>query len=142
MNRFAVAAIFTCALLAGCATADKLNQIRIGMSKDQVVAIMGAPDSTSAQANMEYYTYYLENDSRYGGNQPYMIRFVDNKVESFGRFIQLYDAYTRPPATNIRQAPTVDLVSEIQKLKKLKDAGVLTEDEFQKAKAKLLSDSK
>jgi hypothetical protein len=36
----------------------------------------------------------------------------------------------------------VDLATEIRKLKELKDAGALTEDEFQKAKAKLLSDSK
>jgi hypothetical protein len=46
------------------------------------------------------------------------------------------------PVTIIRQAPPVDLATEIRKLKELKDAGALTEDEFQKAKAKLLSDSK
>jgi Short C-terminal domain/SmpA / OmlA family len=167
MNRYLITAIFACALLAGCATADRLNQIRIGMTKDQVVAIMGTPDSTSAQANMEYYTYYLLNESQYGRDQPYMIRFVDSKVESFGRFAQLFDAYNRPavgtpqagmaspqgammpfgpgmtaPVSIIRQRPVMDLASEIQKLKELRDSGVLTEDEFQKAKAKVLSDSK
>jgi hypothetical protein len=138
------------------------------MTKDQVISIMGKPDSTSAQANIEYYTYYLTTDARagYGIDQPYLIRFVDNKVESFGRFSQLYDAYNRPamgtaqvvmpaptgtmtpygpgivpPVPIIPQSPTVDLASEILKLKQLRDTGVLTEDEFQKAKAKLLSTS-
>jgi hypothetical protein len=149
MNKFIVAAIFAGALLTGCATADKLNQIHVGMAKDQVVSILGAPDSTSATANMEYFTYYLIGDSTYGRDQPYMIRFVDNKVESFGRFLQLYDAYNRPavrsypsgttaPVATIRQAAPVDLATEIQRLQHLKDAGALTEDEFQKAKATLL----
>ena len=167
MNRFVAIAIFAGALLTGCATADKLNQIHVGMPKDQVISILGQPDSTSATANMEYFTYYLSNDSGYGRDQPYMVRFVDNKVESFGRFLQLYDAYNRPalgsepagmpapmrtmppygpmapaPVRIIRQAPPLDLAAEILKLKQLKDEGVLTEEEFQKAKAKLLSDSK
>ncbi|HTZ21375.1 MAG TPA: outer membrane protein assembly factor BamE, partial [Opitutaceae bacterium] len=73
------------ALFTGCTTADKLNNVRIGMSKDQVIAVMGQPDSTSAQANIEYLTYYLSNDSSYtyGRDQPYMVRLVDGKVESF-----------------------------------------------------------
>jgi len=166
MKKLFVAAIFACMLLNGCYTADQLNQIRIGMTKDQVVSILGKPDSTSAQANMTYYTYYLTTNSGYGRDQPYLIRFVDDKVESFGRFLQLYDAYNRPavgaaqagmpspggmvapyplggtaPATIIRQAPPVDLATEIRRLKELKDAGTLTDDEFQKAKAKLLAGS-
>ncbi len=90
--------ILLCSLLAGlffagCETSAKLNSIRIGMTKDQVLAIMGQPDSMSAQANVEYLTYYLEVDSgptQYDRNQPYMVRLVDGKVESFGRFAQLF----------------------------------------------------
>jgi hypothetical protein len=153
-------------LLAGCQTSEKLNDIRIGMSKAEVHSILGTPDSTSAQANVEYMTYYLESDSGYGRDQPYMIRLVNGKVESFGRFAQLFDLYNRPvtsalpgqpdfpqpvynlgnpqlpPPTVVRADSTgtkVDLVAELQKLKALKDQGVLTEEEFQKAKAKLLS---
>src|SRR5579862_9480765 len=74
-------AVLIVVLLAGCATADKLNSIHIGMSKDEVVSLLGKPDSTSAQANVEYLTYYLENDANYGRDQPYMIRVVDGKVE-------------------------------------------------------------
>jgi hypothetical protein len=150
--------------LAGCDTAAQLNNIRIGMTKDQVLAILGTPNSTSAQANVEYLTYYLEGDSEYGRDRPYMVRVVDGKVESFGRFAQLSDLYYRP-VTSARpgdanfptqpyptaiapmgamsvpaaSTPGSDIGTQLEKLKALKDQGVLTDDEFQKAKAKLLS---
>ena len=146
------------ALFTGCATADQLNKLRIGMSKDQVVAVLGQPGSTSAQANIEYMTYYLSNDSSYG-DQPYMVRLVDGKVESFGRFMQLFDIYNRPVGGNgmgqtitplggpsvplsVVQPNTPDLATSLTRLKALKDQGVLTDAEFQLAKAKLLSDQK
>lgn len=142
--------------LAGCATAEKLNDVRIGMTKDQVVSLLGTPDSTSAQANVEYLTYYLiadpTGDNRYDRDQPYMIRLVDGKVESFGRYSQLMDLYFRPVPTTSPQMQVVvpqnssgyapaqtDIATQLQRLKTLKDQGVLTEEEFEKAKAKLLS---
>ena len=136
-------------LLAGCSsTAQLLNNIHIGMTKDQVVAILGAPDSTSAQANIEYLTYYLYVDSdRYRSDQPYSVRLVDGKVESYGRFHQLFDIINRPVAGSTVTAPLwarqpyPDLVSQIQRLRALKESGALTEEEFQKAKAKLLADT-
>jgi hypothetical protein len=147
------------ALFAGCATADQLNKLRIGMSKDQVVATLGQPDSTSAQANIEYMTYYLSNDSSYGRDQPYMVRLVEGKVESFGRFLQLFDIYNRPvggngmgqmitplggtsiPFSGVRPSAP-DLATSLARLKTLKDQGALTDEEFQKAKDKLLSEQK
>jgi membrane protease subunit (stomatin/prohibitin family) len=36
-------------------------------------------------------------------------------------------------------APAVDVVAELQKLAALKDAGILTDEEFAAAKAKLLA---
>jgi Short C-terminal domain/SmpA / OmlA family len=139
------------ALLGGCATADKLNNIRVGMTKDQALAIMGKPDSTSGTANVEYLTYYLEGDGTYGRDRPYMLRVVDGKVESFGRFTQLWDLQYRPvnnvpnssAATTMGPPPTgPDVATQIERLKALKDQGALTDTEFQMAKAKLLSDGK
>lgn len=43
------------------------------------------------------------------------------------------------PAPAAPAAPAVDIVAEIQKLAALKDAGVLSDEEFAAAKAKLLS---
>jgi hypothetical protein len=161
-----VVALLAGVLFAGCETSARLNSIRIGMSKDEVTSILGTPDSTSAQANVEYMTYYLAADSGYGRDQPYMVRLVAGKVESFGRFAQLFDLYNRPvtnalpgqpdfpqstfnPANPLLVGPgslgpdnpsrPTDLATELTRLKALKDQGVLTDEEFQKAKAKLLS---
>jgi hypothetical protein len=158
-------ALLAGALLAGCESSAKLNNIRIGMSKEEVQSILGTPDSTSAQANVEYMTYYLTAEAGYGRDQPYMVRLVAGKVESFGRFAQLFDLYNRPvtnalpgqpdfpqsafnPANPMLMAPGAvrtdnpgaqsDLATQLTKLKALKDQGALTDEEFQKAKAKLL----
>ncbi|HEY3756416.1 MAG TPA: outer membrane protein assembly factor BamE [Opitutaceae bacterium] len=149
-------------VIAACTSSVDLNRIHIGMTKDQVVAILGTPDSTSAQANVEYLTYYLTSDAGYGRDQPYMIRIVNGTVESFGRAFQLRDLYDRPvtqaqpgspnfPALGganallIPQqgalpvaAPNNDLVQELQVLAKLHSSGALTDDEYAKAKAKVL----
>lgn len=152
------------ALLMGCQTSSALNQIQIGMTKDQMVSVLGKPDSTSAQANVEYMTYYLTTESGYGRDQPYMVRLVSGKVESFGRFAQLFDLYNRPVTSSMPGDPgfpalglsglagapvpvaapagVPDLAGQIQKLKALKDAGVITDEEFVKAKAKLLGTDK
>ena len=147
-------------LIAGCNSASNMNKVRIGMTKDEVLTILGQPDSTSAQANVEYLTYYLIADtSYYGRDQPYMVRLVNGKVESFGRFAQLFDLYNRPvtgaipgdanfPApqigatTVVRVPPAADVASELEKLAKLKEQGVLSDAEFQAAKAKLLAEQK
>lgn len=171
------------ALLAGCMSSAELNKLQIGMTKDQVIALLGQPDSTSAQANVEYLTYYLEaNESTYGrysgeSEKAYMVRLVDGKVESFGRFLQLFDLYNRPvtnakpgdpnfpsssytpygqpmaspysqpapttqmPVMQRAPAPT-DIATQLEGLKRLKDQGVLTDEEFQRAKEKVLAEQK
>ena len=156
-------------LLAGCISSTKLNDMHIGMTKDQVFALLGQPDSTSAQANVEYLTYYLEINTANGPidrTQPYFVRLVSGKVESFGRYTTLQDLYNRPitsaqpgdpnfpqnvllspvaaPAQAAAPAPAgpTDLAGQISRLKALKDQGVLTDEEFQKAKDKLLSEQK
>jgi len=156
------------AFLGGCAAATKLDDIRIGMSKPEVLTILGKPDSMSAQGNIEYLTYYLVPDSQgfVSGNrssdQPYLVRIVDGKVESFGRFAQLFDIYNRPVGGNAPGSPPINpmmqsyavaqpagtvapapgLADQLAKLKTLKDQGVLTDDEFQRAKQMLLSGQK
>jgi hypothetical protein len=159
-----IASVLFALLLAGCQTSESLNNIHIGMTKAEVQSLLGTPDSTSAQANVEYMTYYLTSDAGYGRDQPYMVRLVNGKVESFGRFAQLFDLYNRPvtnatpgqpdfPQLGLASAsvpmngtvsssavsPRSDLVAELAMLKQLRDQGALTDDEFAKAKAKLLA---
>lgn len=152
--KFTLFAVIFAAFLAGCANADRFNALQIGMNQDQVIAVLGKPDSKSAQGNVEYFTYYLTNDSSRTGDQPYAVRFADGKVESFGRFAQLFDIYNRPVAGNPPSNPGYfgamtpmssngsSLATELQKLKALKDQGVLTDEEFQRAKSQLLNGQK
>jgi hypothetical protein len=142
----------------GCADSTALNQIHIGMTRAEIISLLGQPDSTSAQANIEYLTYYLmANSSTYERELPYFVRLVDGKVESFGRFASMYDLQNRPvnngsttsapvaaypmaptPAPAAGAAPTADIASQLLRLKQLHDQGVLTDDEFARAKAKVL----
>ncbi|HEX3730499.1 MAG TPA: SHOCT domain-containing protein [Opitutaceae bacterium] len=170
-NKFVLLSLALAGLLiAGCVSSSRLNDMHIGMTKDQVIGLLGTPDSTSAQANVEYLTYYLEINTSNGPlnrDQPYFVRLVDGKVESFGRYNTLEDLYNRP-ITNARPgdanfpqslllspvgqpgapmaapapAGPTDLAGQITRLKALKDQGVLTDEEFQKAKDKLLSEQK
>jgi hypothetical protein len=159
-----IASLLCAILLVGCQTSEALNNVHIGMTKADVQALLGTPDSTSAQANVEYMTYYLTSDAGYGRDQPYMVRLVNGKVESFGRFAQLFDLYNRPvtsatpgqpnfPQLGLSTAsvpingttlvstgsPRTDLASELARLKQLRDQGALTDEEFAKAKAKILA---
>lgn len=160
-----VGALFAGALLAGCQSSSIMESLEVGMSKDQVEAILGPPDGSRAQANVEYLSYYLGTDS-ISRAKPYMIRLVNGKVESFGHLGQPVDLYDRPftgelpaqpdslqseggpagalqansaPVGTASSNPKIDLVAELIKLKELRDQGALTEEEFQKAKARLLS---
>jgi hypothetical protein len=136
------------------------------MTREEVLSAMGAPESTSAQANVEYLTYFLLNSgSDFERHQPYIIRLVSGRVESFGRASELADIYNRPVTNEIpgdldsaqrvlassTAAPNgataysegtarTDFVSELVRLKQLRDMGALTDEEYAKAKAVLLSE--
>ena len=57
---------------------NTINDVRVGMNRDQVESIMGKPSSISAKDGIEYMTYTL-------GNEPYFVRLVSGKVDAFGR---------------------------------------------------------
>lgn len=143
--------LLTTLILCGCVSrSDKISDVQIGMSKEEVLKVMGPPKSTSAQDRAEYLIYFLfEQVSPIGsgGYWRYYVRLVDGKVESFGRFGD-FDS-VKPPTIRTESTSRVtaevsssekkDIVAELQTLKALKDAGALTEEEFVRAKQKLLS---
>jgi hypothetical protein len=139
--------------LAACTapSATKLNEVRTGMTKAEVISLLGSPDSTSAHTNIEYLTYYFNNASTGGRELPYMVRLVDQHVDSFGRFFPLLEVHERPAAADGRSpalgmgavmpySMNTDILTQLQQLKALQDQGVLTEDEFQRAKQRLLAE--
>jgi hypothetical protein len=81
-------------LVTCCATSsNRLNNLSVGMSKAEVVQILGTPESTSATRGVEFLTYSLrERIARPDeASVPvsilgkYFVKLVDGTVESYGR---------------------------------------------------------
>lgn len=76
------------ALIVGCATSHKINKIGIGMTKQQVIEVLGPPVSTSATSGVKYLNYRFSetgDHAFYGITTPYFVRIVDGMVEAYGR---------------------------------------------------------
>ena len=138
-----------CIAMSACATAEKIGGVRLGMTKQEVIAVMGPPASVSAQGRSEYLNYALsETDDQafYGVTRPYYVRLIDGRVDSYGRTGD-FDS-TKTPAVRLESDQAVkqdvqikgsgDLYTDLMKLKELKDSGVITEEEFQAQKKRLL----
>lgn len=67
----------------GCASSSRMNDVNIGMTKQEVIAAVGQPTSTSAKGDVEYLNYRLYR----GGfmNDDYFVRLTEGKVNAFGR---------------------------------------------------------
>lgn len=88
MQKYKLLFLILPVLLIGCATAHKMNNISLGMTKQEVIQKLGRPVSTSAQSGVEYLNYrFAETDDDYfdGNYSPYYVRIVEGKVESYGR---------------------------------------------------------
>lgn len=136
-------------LVSACATANKISGVRLGMTKDEVVKVMGEPASVSAQGGAEYLNYALsetDDEAFMGFTRQYFVRLINGKVESYGRSGD-FDS-TKTPTVRIESDQTVkqnveikgsaDLYTELKKLKELKDSGIITDAEFESQKKKLL----
>jgi len=141
--------LLTALVVAGCATASKISKVKIGMTKEEVITVMGKPASVSAQGRTEYLNYSLsetDDEAFYGITRPYYVRLIDGRVDSFGRLGD-FDSTKTPTVRlesdqsikqDIRVKDSGDLYTEMKKLKELKDTGVITGDEFEARKKKLL----
>jgi len=132
--------------LAGCATSGKINAVNIGMTKDEVIKVMGKPVSISAKGRTEYLNYKLsetDGDAGRGLTSPYYVRIINGKVDSYGRTGD-FDSTKKPTVKietdeNIKVNESKDLYTELRKLKELLDEGILSEEEYQLQKKKILS---
>ena len=93
-------------IFAGCITIPSkrvtFKGIKIGMARDEAVAILGAPRKRSAKGNIEH-LYYHEKALYIGifgiGTDPKQyreleVRIVDGKVDSFG---EVGEYFEEPP---------------------------------------------
>lgn len=85
-----------------------MMHISLGMSKAEVINILGTPDSVSANKGVEYLSYTLRTETSFtrntwGYQSNYFVRLVDGKVESYGR-VGDFDSTRNPTLdVNIRQ---------------------------------------
>jgi len=70
--------------LIGCAgSAKKLNHVTLGMTKPDVIEVMGEPDYSSVRDDVEILSYQLTTNSFF--TDAYIIRIKQGKVDLFGR---------------------------------------------------------
>lgn len=147
-TKFAAIAAMALLLVAGCvSSATRLGRVQNGMTKDQVVALLGQPDSTSVRGNVDYLTYFLA-DQTSRREQAYMVRLVDSRVESVGRFVQLDYAVTVGSRGGVGGIGVIlsppefpDAATQLRQLQALKNRGELSEAEFRQARQELLATS-
>lgn len=90
---------------AGCiASSQKLNAVSLGMTKAEVLSVMGEPASTRAHGRTEILIYNLAPPEALFVNEnnlpEYFVRLVDGKVEAFGRVGDF--GSTRDPTLNVK----------------------------------------
>ena len=147
-------AVLLCLGLVGCATAGKINSLSIGMTKEDVIKRMGTPVSTSAENGVEFLNYQLAetNDQAFNGfTTPYAVVLRDGKVASFGRHgdfgtteqaaqvIKLISDVKTDEKVNIKMG-NGDLESKLKTLNKLLSDKLITQNEFDEQKKRLLND--
>jgi len=79
-----LAAACAAAWVAGCASSSaRLNQVSLGMSREEVVKTLGRPHAVAAQGEVEFLTYNLINKG-VGDMKEFVVRLQKGSVESFG----------------------------------------------------------
>jgi len=91
MRIFLIAVLF---FVAGCETVTHyahrpdFSLISMGMSQQDVIAVMGKPQDISAQGGRVYLQYayapWYDHSGADGHKELYFVRLIDDKVESFG----------------------------------------------------------
>ena len=71
-------------LLIGCAgSAKRINQLHYGMSKAEVIDILGEPDYTSGTRDVEILSYRMASGGVF--KETYFVRIANGSVDRFGR---------------------------------------------------------
>ena len=60
-----------------------MNNLKLGMTEDDVIQALGAPSSTSETEGLLYLKYRLREGFV---TDDYYIRLMDGKVDAYGRF--------------------------------------------------------
>jgi hypothetical protein len=85
MKPYRIVVIFLIvAFIVGCAgSSKKMNALKLGMTKLEVIEAIGSPNSTSAAGDIEYLRYRL--DSGGFSADEYYVKLLDGKVGAYGK---------------------------------------------------------
>lgn len=76
---------FAVAMLVGCTTGEKIHEVQVGMTKQQVLSILGTPDGDAVKGSTEQIQYSNRLASGWGWDKgDYYVTFEDGKVVSYG----------------------------------------------------------
>ena len=92
--------------LAGCmpTTLNKMNEVSIGMSKQEVITAIGSPTETRATENVEYLMYHLRihTDVR-RLKKPYFVQIENGRVTAYGEMGDFGSTQLPEATVNINQ---------------------------------------
>lgn len=133
------------ALLTGCmamifGTADQLDKVTIGMTREDVIKQIGYPKATSSDGDTQYMQYrWVKTVIATDANMPddYYVALKGGKVISKGDFSTIILPTSQSQSQSTASNP--DFYTKLKRIKELKDSGILTESEFNSEKAKILS---
>ena len=138
-------------MMMGCGTPPpSFDRISVGMTKEQVKAVIGKPDAVATQGKTEYWNYKETWDMGVQLRGWWFVRFIDGKVESFGQrgdfdstkdptqkiIIDKTDKITMDSVTKF------DLATELAKLDKLKKDGLNTAEDYEVLKKRAIEKAK
>lgn len=70
--------------VVGCAaSAKKINNLNVGMTKAEVIEAMGEPNYTSGAKDVEILSYKLTSNCLY--SDTYFVRIKNGRVDRFGQ---------------------------------------------------------
>jgi hypothetical protein len=75
---------FLTVFVLGCAGSEKMSRVDLGMTKAEVIEVMGEPDSTSEAMGVQYLRYKLITDVVF--SDDFYVRLEDGEVTAYGRF--------------------------------------------------------
>jgi len=128
-------------ILNGCighATVEsKINKINTGMTKLQVLSLIGMPDQAKS-ANGSEDLIYLLSESAWDTQspEPYVIHLVNGKVDRFGTQKEMVQFELANPNAGKTQKP--DIFSEFTKLDEQRRKKLINDEEYFRRKTKLL----
>ena len=90
MNRFALG-LLTALAVSGCSSHERrtIDQVQPGMSREQVVGLMGQPEGQVRMNDRDCAVYVVQKDfwkrTPWAMTDRYHVCYAGNQVETFGR---------------------------------------------------------